>query len=74
MALDISSDGVVFTNVKAGSAAEEVGLQKGDVIASIDGEAVKTSKDVVALQRPRQYYWALVIKRGGQTLTSKVGG
>ena len=74
MALDISSDGVVVTNVKAGSAADEVGLQKGDVIVSIDGEAVKTSKDVLALQRPRQYYWALVIKRGGQTLTSKVGG
>ena len=67
-------DGVVVVDVTSGSAAEGLGLKKGDVIVSIDSEAVKATKDVEALQRTRQYYWTLVIKRNGETLTSKVGG
>jgi Do/DeqQ family serine protease len=69
-----SIDGVVVITVKANSPADELGLKKGDMLVSIDGSAVKTSKDVLSLQRTRQYYWTLVIKRDGETLTSKIGG
>jgi Do/DeqQ family serine protease len=68
------NDGVVVLSVKSGSAADELGLKKGDLIQSIDGTTVKTTKDVQALQKPRPYYWPLIIRRDGETLTSKIGG
>ncbi len=72
--LESGNDGVVVVAVNANTPADELGLKKGDVLASIDGNTVNSSKDVVSLQRTRQYYWTLVIKRNGETLTSKVGG
>ena len=74
LGLDTVMDGVVVTNVKANSPADELGIKKGDIFVSIDGTAVKSAKDVLSLQRTRQYYWTLVIKRDGETLTSKIGG
>jgi len=41
-----SSDGVVIAEVEPGSSAEEKGLQNGDVIARVNGQDVKTAKDV----------------------------
>ena len=74
LGLDIAMDGVVVTSVKSSSPADQLGLKKGDILVSIDGSAVKSAKDVLSLQRTRQYYWTLVIKRDGETLTSKIGG
>jgi S1-C subfamily serine protease len=74
LSVETGDDGVVVASVKSGSAAEELGLKKGDVIISIDSETVKTTQDVLALQRQRKYFWPLVIKRKGELLTSKVGG
>jgi S1-C subfamily serine protease len=56
------------------SAVERIGLKKGDVLVSIDGEKVQTSRDVVALARVRQYYWKLVIRRDGELMTTNIGG
>jgi len=74
LGLDTAVDGVVVTNVKSNSPADELGIKKGDILVSIDGTAVKSAKDVLSLQRTRQYYWTLIIKRDGETLTSKIGG
>ncbi len=74
LGLESVLDGVVVTNVKSNSPADQLGLKKGDMLVSIDGTAVKTAKDVLSLQRTRQYYWTLVIKRNGDMLTSKIGG
>jgi Do/DeqQ family serine protease len=72
--LETGTEGVVVTAVKTGSPADDLGIKKGDVIVSIDGESVKTTRDAVALQKSRQYYWPLVVKRDGQVLTTQVGG
>jgi S1-C subfamily serine protease len=72
--LPTGGDGVVVTEVKSGSPADDLGIKKGDVIVSIDGVAVKATSDAVALQKSRQYYWPLVVKRDGQVLTTQVGG
>lgn len=74
LSVETGDVGVVVASVKSSSSAEELGLKKGDVIISIDGETVKTTQDVLALQRQRKYFWPLVIKRKGELLTSKVGG
>ena len=63
-----------ITAIKPGSPADDVGLKKGDFIVSIDGNEVKSSRDVAALARERGYYWTLIIRRDGELLRSKVGG
>lgn len=74
LSLDGGDQGVVVSDVKENSPAAELGLRKGDVIVSIDGETLSSSRDAERAQRPRNYYWKLIISRGGQTLTSMVGG
>ena len=38
--LPFDSKGIVVTNVAAGSPADAMGLQKGDIIVSLDGRAI----------------------------------
>ena len=74
LAIESANEGVVITAVKQGSPADEIGLKKGDYIVSIDGNDVKSSRDVATLARERGYYWILIIRRDGELLRSKVGG
>ena len=74
LAIQNGGEGVVVVAVKQGSSADDVGLQKGDYLVSIDKNEVKTTRDVVALQQERAYYWTLIIRRKGELLKSKVGG
>jgi len=66
--------GVVLVAVKNGSSAEALGLKKGDILVSIDGERVASTRDAMGLQRERPYYWLLVIERDGETLTTQIAG
>jgi Do/DeqQ family serine protease len=74
LSLDGSDQGVVVTDIRDNSPAAGLGLRKGDMIVSIDGEAITSSRDAEKAQKPRNYYWKLVINRGGQVFTSMVGG
>lgn len=74
LAVESGTEGVIVVSVKQGSPADDIGLQKGDYLISIDNNDVKTTRDVVALQQERAYYWSLVIRRKGELMKSKVGG
>jgi len=74
LAMESGSEGVIVVSVKQGSPADDIGLQKGDYLISIDNNDVKITRDVVALQQERAYYWTLIIRRKGELLKSKVGG
>lgn len=74
LSIDGGDTGVVVSAVKPNTQAAELGLQKGDIIVSIDGEPLTNSRDAEKAQKPRNYYWKLIISRGGQQLTSMVGG
>ena len=74
LALESGNEGVVITTVKQGSPADDLGLQKGDYLLSIDGHDIVSTRDVIGLQRERTYYWTLIIRRNGDVLKSKVGG
>ena len=67
-------DGVAIAEVTPETPAAQLGLQMGDVILSVDNEAVTTSKELERLAKPRQYYWPLVIMRRGEKITSRIGG
>lgn len=70
VALEQSADGVAIAEVVADSPAAEAGLQAGDVIAAVNGEAVRRPADVVDAVRAAQPgdTLALTIVRGGETL------
>jgi type II secretory pathway component PulC len=51
-----------------------VGLQKGDIILAINREKVRSSKDVERLTKAAASLWEISINRGGQIMTSVLGG
>ena len=72
--LEVGTEGVVIAEVEEGSAANRVGFRKGDLILAINGERVATSKDLERLLRGGSRMWRITINRGGQVLTSVLGG
>jgi Do/DeqQ family serine protease len=72
--LEVGTDGVVIADVDEGSPASRVGFRKGDLILAINGERVATSKDLDRLLRGSSQMWRITINRGGQVLTSVLGG
>jgi Do/DeqQ family serine protease len=67
-------DGVIIADVKDNSSASAVGLQKGDVILSINDQKIARTADLRAATSARQYYWKLTIARGGQVFNTVLGG
>ncbi len=68
--LDITAEGVAVSEVEPSSIAQRVGFQKGDIILAINGEPVKTSKDVERAARVGAPLWEITINRNGQVLTT----
>ncbi len=67
-------DGVVIVAVAAESNAAAVAFQKGDMILSVNGKAIKTTKDLVAATSTQLDYWKLSILRGGQVIDTVLNG
>jgi Do/DeqQ family serine protease len=72
--VEISGDGVAVTDLDAGSIAARVGFQKGDVILAVNGEKVNATRDLERLARTGPSVWEITINRGGQILTTVLGG
>jgi Do/DeqQ family serine protease len=69
-----NSGKVVVGDVAAGSQADEIGVQKGDVLISVNDQKIETTQDVERAFGQRSRYWKLVVERGGEVFTSMVGG
>jgi len=71
------TNGALVANVTADSPADKAGLKPGDVIRSVDGQAVKDSSDVsrrIASKGPGTSVELQVLRDGHEkTLTSKLG-
>jgi Do/DeqQ family serine protease len=65
---------VVVADVEAGSNADDVGLQKGDVIVALNDVKVAGTKDLETKMATRARYWKITVERQGQVFTSVVGG
>jgi Do/DeqQ family serine protease len=72
--LDGASEGVVVTEVEAGSSAASIGLQKGDMITDINGEAISSTKALESATGSRRGSWKVSIGRGGQIYNMVFGG
>jgi Do/DeqQ family serine protease len=74
MRVDGSIQGVIVTAIDEGTAAQAVGLRAGDVVLEINGEKVMRSRELERIVQTPQRVWRLQILRGGQIMTTVVGG
>jgi Do/DeqQ family serine protease len=64
--------GVLVTALGPGF-AQSVGLRPGDIIRQVNGEAVTSTDDLVALLATPSRGWTLSIQRGDQVITARFG-
>jgi Do/DeqQ family serine protease len=72
--MDLDAKGVVVTDVENGSTAQSFGLQKGDIVLSLNNAKIESTQDLVrALSQPSRT-WRLTIQRGGQQISAVFSG
>jgi Do/DeqQ family serine protease len=69
-----SARGVIVSDVADESNAAEAGFQRGDVIASINGEAIATTTRLAEVLSTRVPYIDLAVKRGSQMIRLRMPG
>ena len=67
-------EGVVIAEVAQGSVAANVGLQKGDVILAVNDAKIVRTAELQRLTETRRNWWKLTLGRGGQVITTALGG
>jgi len=72
--LDLQSRGVVIVGVADGSTAQSIGLQRGDVVVSVNNQKIEKSADVDRIVRAGSRLWRLIINRGGQQISATFSG
>jgi S1-C subfamily serine protease len=68
--LDPSLSGVMIQAVDRRGFAGRAGFQPGDIIRTINGQAVRSSADLVRLMQGQARAWRLEILRGGETIVA----
>lgn len=70
MDMDTAQEGVILFEVGAGTLAARVGFQKGDIIVALNGEPIKSSRDLERLVSQNARMWEIVVNRGGRVFTT----
>ncbi len=60
--------------VEPNSAAAQVGLQPGDVVVGVNGREIAKPDDLREVTAQRARLWRFQIDRGGQIISSMLGG
>jgi S1-C subfamily serine protease len=67
--------GVIVSEVAPDSTAANVNFQRGDVILEVNDAKIATTRDLEkATTGGRHYYWKITLGRGGQVMTTVIGG
>jgi Do/DeqQ family serine protease len=74
MSLATAHEGVVVAEVPEGTTAANVGVQKGDIVVTVNGQKIATTHDLEKATATRPDYWRLTIERAGQTIQTVIGG
>lgn len=74
MGLAFDAKGVVVTDIAPGSPADQMGLEKGDIITSLNGIDIKDVGTFKKLASTRPRGWQIVIQRNGQMIRSYIDG
>ena len=69
-----ASSGVAVSDVEADTPAANVNFQRGDVILAVNDSKIATTRDLEKASAGRSYYWRVTLSRGGQQVTTMLGG
>jgi Do/DeqQ family serine protease len=72
--LDTDTQGVVILDINAGTMAQTLGFQPGDIVVSVNGEKVGKTRDLERLTKEPSRSWRVTILRGGQQISAVFGG
>jgi len=72
LSLDMTQRGVVINEVRDGSYAQRIGLQKGDVLVSLNSKPLPNVAALRQVVNGASSPWALSVKRGTQVLSVTV--
>ncbi len=67
-------NGVVIIDIDNGSLASNVGFQRGDVIAEVNGERIARTRDLEQLTQTPNRSWRIIINRGGKKISAVFSG
>ena len=74
MSVQGATAGVVVTEIEDGSFAQQLNLQRGDVVLAVNEQKIGSTRDLEKTTTGRAYYWKITLSRGGQVFTTVVGG
>ncbi|MGJ0510517.1 MAG: DegQ family serine endoprotease [Methylocystis sp.] len=74
MSLQGAANGVAVAEIEDGSFAQQLNLQRGDVLIAVNDQKIESTRDMERVAASRAYYWKITLARGGQVFTTVVGG
>jgi S1-C subfamily serine protease len=74
MGLPFDAKGVVVTDVKPNSPAQQMGLLDGDIVVSLNGTDIGDVDTFKRIASARSRGWQIVIQRQGQLIRSYLDG
>jgi S1-C subfamily serine protease len=72
--LDPQSQGVVIVGLANGSTAQSIGLQRGDIVVSVNNQKIEKSTDLDRVTHAGSRLWRVIIIRGGQQISATFSG
>lgn len=72
--LDSTAEGVVVVALADDAPAANIGFQKGDIITSVNGQAIAKTGDLERATRDPARLWRITVVRGGQQINVTLGG
>jgi Do/DeqQ family serine protease len=74
MSVQGAASGVVVFEIEDGSFAQQLNLQRGDIVLAVNDEKIGSTRELEKVASSRAYYWKITLARGGQVFTTVVGG
>ena len=72
--LDPMAEGVVIVDVSNGSPAQSLGFRRGDLVLTVNEQAVAKTADLDRLTKQPNRRWSITIRRGSQQMSLVLGG
>jgi Do/DeqQ family serine protease len=72
--LEMSAEGVVIVDIEEGTPAQSVGLQRGDIILTVNGDKVEKTRELDKIAKAGSRVWRVTIQRGGRQISAVFGG
>jgi S1-C subfamily serine protease len=72
--LDGSTEGVVVIDVADGTLAQSVGIQRGDIVVSVNNQKIAKTGDLDRVVKAGSRLWRVTLMRGGQQISAVFGG